>query len=89
MVIILGEKNDGKYLREFVDKIRNVGVNVDIIIVDIVYFERENICFINEYKMEFVLKFYFLVINGLCKNDEFEFNKDVGIYMCKVGYLVI
>ncbi|OLS38647.1 IS1182 family transposase [Alkalihalophilus pseudofirmus] len=88
-VITSGEKNDGKYLRELVDKTRNAGVNVDTIIADTAYSERENIRFTNEHRMELVSKLHPLVTNGSRKNDEFEFNKDAGTYMCKAGHLAI
>jgi len=89
-VITSGEKNDGKQLQSLIEKSEDAGIQVDEVIGDAAYSEKENIKYSNENEIKLVAKLNPIVTQGTrTKEDEFEFNKDAGMYVCKAGHLAI
>jgi transposase len=89
-VVTTGEKSDGKYLQTLVEKSRETGMEIDTIIGDTAYSEKGNIQYANEYKLQLVSKLNPNITQGKRqKEDEFEFNKDAGMYVCKAGHMAI
>jgi IS5 family transposase len=89
-VITSGEKNDGKQLQNLIKKSEDAGIQVDEVIGDAAYSEKENIKYSNENEIKLVAKLNPIVTQGTrTKEDEFEFNKDAGMYVCKAGHLAI
>lgn len=89
-VITTGEQSDGKYLQELVKKSEQSGMEIDIIIGDTAYSSKDNIVYSNENNIDLVSKLHPLVTNGTRKKeDEFEYNKDAGMYVCKAGHLSV
>ncbi|KAB2328711.1 IS1182 family transposase [Bacillus mesophilum] len=87
-VITTGEKSDGKYLQELVEKSIETGMEIKTVIGDTAYSEKENIRFMKKEELELVSKLHPLVTHGTRKKeDEFTFNKDAGMYVCKAGHL--
>lgn len=86
-VVTSGEKADGKYLSELVKKSRQAGVTVEAVIGDTAYSEKENIETAKDnYKL--ISKLNPCVTEGLRKKeDEFEFNKDAEMFVCKAGHM--
>ena len=63
---------------------------VETIIGDGAYSEKENLDYCNENKIKNVSKLSKMVTHGNSKrNDDFEYNKDAGMYVCKTGHMVI
>ena len=88
--ITTGEKNDGKELKTLVDKSKNAGIEVDAIIADAAYSEKGNIEYTKTNDIKLVSKLNPSVTQGFRKKeDEFEFNKDAGMYVCKEGHMSI
>jgi len=89
-VITTGEKSDGKYLQTLIEKSQETGMKIDTIIGDTAYSEKENIQYANEHKLQLVSKLNPNITQGTRqKEDEFEFNKDAGMYVCKAGHMAI
>ncbi len=89
-VITTGEKSDGKQLQTLITKSRETGMKIDTVIGDAAYSEKENIQYANENELQLVSKLHPLVTEGnRKKEDEFEFNKDAGMYVCKAGHMAI
>jgi hypothetical protein len=86
-----GEKHDGKQMKELVDKSREAGIEVDTIIGDAAYSEKENIEYTEEEKIKLVSKLSKTVTHGNKRqvNTNFEFNKDAGMYVCQAGHMSI
>ncbi|MBL1705333.1 IS5/IS1182 family transposase, partial [Klebsiella pneumoniae] len=56
------------------------------------YSKKNNIQYANEHKLKLVAKLNPIVKQGPRKKedeDEFEFNKDAGMYICKAGHMAI
>lgn len=86
--ITTGEKNDGKELKSLVNKTMKAGVKIDTIIGDAAYSEKGNIEIANENDIKLVSRLNHSVTQGYRKKeDEFQFNKDAGMYVCKAGHM--
>jgi hypothetical protein len=89
-VVTTGEKNDGKQLETLIEKSIEAGMDVDTVIGDAAYSEKGNIAYAKENDMKLVAKLNPSVSQGIrTKEDEFEFNKDAGMYVCKAGHMAI
>ncbi|MCY0078301.1 transposase, partial [Bacillus thuringiensis] len=88
--ITSGEKNDGKQLETLIEKSIEAGLQVETVIGDTAYSGKGNIEYANEKKLKLVAKLNPSVTQGYRKKeDEFEFNKDAGMYVCKAGHMAI
>lgn len=89
-VITTGEKNDGKQLQTLIEKSQAAGVQVKTVIGDTAYSEKDNISYTKNNDLELVSKLNPNITQGTRKKeDEFLFNKDAGMYVCKAGHLAI
>ncbi len=65
-------------------------MEVKTVIGDTTYSERDNIKFNNDIDIELVAKLNPLITQGTRKKeDEFLFNKDASMYVCKAGHMAI
>ena len=88
-VVTSGEKHDGKQLEALVEKSRTAGVDVEAVIGDGAYSEKDNIEYAKD-NFELVSKLSSTVANGLrAKEDEFEYNKDADMFVCKAGHMAV
>jgi hypothetical protein len=88
--VTTGEKNDGKQLETLIEKSVEAGIDVKTVIGDAAYSEKGNIEYTKKNEMELVAKLNPSVTQGYRKKeDEFEFNKDAGMYVCKAGHMAI
>jgi len=88
--VTTGEKNDGKELNNLYFKSKASGMEIDTIIGDAAYSEKGNIKLALDEKINLVAKLNPGVTQGnRKKEDEFQFNKDAGMYMCHAGHLAI
>jgi transposase len=89
-IVTTGEKSDGKYLQELIEKSKATGMEIETVIGDTAYSEKENIQYANQNELQLVAKLNPNITQGTRKKeDEFEFNKDAGMYVCKAGHLAI
>jgi transposase len=89
-VITTGEKNDGKQLQTLIEKSKTAGMKVKTVIGDTAYSEKTNIAYTKTNEIELVAKLNPLITQGGRKQeDEFLFNKDAGMYVCKAGHIAI
>ena len=85
--ITTGEKNDGKELETLITKSQKAGIKVKTIIGDSAYSEKGNIEFANRNNIKLVAKLNPSVTQGFRKKeDEFQFNKDAGMYVWKAPH---
>ena len=88
--ITTGEKHDGKELINLIEKSENAGIEVEAIIGDGAYSEKNNLDYCKENNIKNVSKLNSTVTHGNGKNKEdFEYNKDAGMYVCKAGHMAI
>ncbi|UGB30348.1 IS1182 family transposase [Metabacillus sp. B2-18] len=88
--ITTGEKNDGKELQTLVEKSIDAGMEIETVIGDTAYSEKDNIQYSKENGIKLVSKLNPSITQGTRKKeDEFEFNKDAGMYVCKAGHMAV
>lgn len=88
--ITSGEKTDGKELPALVRKSRDAGMEVASVIGDKAYSDKKNIEAAKDGGYELIARLNSIVTQGnRIKEDEFEFNKDAGMYQCKAGHLAV
>jgi len=88
--ITTGEKNDGKQLETLIEKSIETGMKVENVIGDAAYSEKGNIIYANLHEIKLIAKLNPAVTQGFRKKeDEFEFNKDAGMYVCKAGHISV
>lgn len=88
--ITTGEKHDGKELVNLIEKSESNGIEVKAIIGDGAYSEKDNLEYCEENNIKNVSKLSKMVTHGNSKkNDNFEYNKDAEMYVCKAGHMAI
>lgn len=88
--ITSGEKHDGKELQTLVQKSQNNGIEVEAVIGDGAYSEKDNIEYCEDNNIKLASKLSKSVTHGNGKSKEdFEYNKDAGMYVCKAGHMAI
>ena len=88
--ITTGEKHDGKELVNLIEKSEKAGIKVETIIGDGAYSEKENLNYCKENNIKNVSKLSNMVTHGNSKrNNNFEYNKDAGMYVCEAGHMAI
>jgi transposase len=89
-IVTTGEKNDGKQLQTLIEKSKATGMEVKSVIGDMAYSEKDNIVYTKGNRIELIAKLNPLITQGARKKeDEFLFNKDAGMYVCKAGHMAI
>lgn len=87
-IVATGEKSDGKHLKNLVQKSKEAGMTIDRIIGDTAYSEKDNIQYAKIEEFQLVSKLNPQITQGgRAKEDEFEFNKNAGMYVCKAGHM--
>lgn len=85
-----GEKHDGKQLQELVEKSEAVGIEIENIIGDAAYSEKENLEYAKKENINLIAKLSKTVSHGnKRKSHDFEYNKDADMYVCKAGHMSI
>ena len=87
--VTTGEKHDGKQLKDLIEKSQKNGIEVEAVIGDGAYSEKENLDYCSENGIKNASKLSNSVTHGNRKNDEFEYNKDAGMYVYKAGHTAI
>jgi len=87
-VVTTGEKSDGKYLQELIEKSQKTGMGIETIVGDTAYSEKENIYYAKENELQLISKLNPVITDGTRpKEREFEFNKDADLFVCPAGHL--
>ena len=89
-VITTGEKSDAKQLRTLIEKSVDAGMTVESVIGDAAYSGKDHLLYAKANQIELISKTNPSIAHGTrSKEEEFEFNKDAGMYVCKAGHLAI
>ena len=87
-VITTGEKSDGKELITLIEKSQETGVDVNEVIGDAAYSEKQNLEYAKENKIALISRLNPVISQGTRKKeDEFEFNKDADLFVCPAGHM--
>ncbi|MFS0783918.1 IS1182 family transposase [Bacillus sp. 1P06AnD] len=87
-IITTGEKSDGKYLQELIEKSKQTGMKIDTVIGDTAYSEKGNIEYTKKEDISLVARLNPAISDGARKDeDKFDYNKDAGLFICKAGHM--
>jgi transposase len=91
VTITSGEKADGNYLQELVEKSIENGVEVDGAIADKAYASKDNLAYFDEHQLPLYSRLMPNILNGNPANHKlpFEYNKDSGMMICPAGHQAI
>ena len=87
--VTTGEKSDGKYLIDLIEKSKANGIDVETVLGDAAYSGQNNLDYVKKRKMRLVSKLNPSVSKGNRKEDGFEFNKDADMMVCPNGEMAI
>ena len=87
--VTTGEKSDGKYLIDLIEKSKANGIDIETVLGDAAYSGKNNLDYVKKRKMRLVSKLNPSVSKGNRKEDGFEFNKDADMMVCPNGEMAI
>lgn len=89
-IVTSGEKHDGKQLQKLVEKSQSSCIEVEAVIDDDAYSEKENIKYCEDNNIKLASKLIkFVTHRNSQRNNNFEYNKDSVMYVFKTGHMVI
>lgn len=89
-VITTGEKSDGNYLQELIEKSQKAGMEFDKVIGDTAYSGKENLAYTKEENIQLISKLNPVITNGNGQRKvAFDYNKDASMFVCPAGHLAI
>ncbi len=89
-VITTGEKSDGQYLKELIEKSQQTGMEVNTIIGDTAYSGKDNLQYVKTEHLQLISKLNPVITNGNGQRKTvFDFNKDAGMFVCPAGHMAI
>lgn len=89
-IVTTGEKSDGHYLKELVNKSKESGMEVDTVIGDTAYSGKENLQYAQAEEFQLVSRLNPNITGETShRRVVFEFNKDAGMYVCPAGHMAI
>ena len=89
-IVTTGEKSDGKYLQDLIRKSEETGMEIDTIVGDMAYSGKDNLRCAKKNELQLMARLHPQITQGTrSKEEEFEFNKDAGMYVCKAGHMAI
>lgn len=89
-VVTSGEKGDGPQLTSLIDQSKKNGIAVDTVIGDAAYSGKDNLDSAKDNNIKIVSKLNPAITQGVRrKEDEFEFNKDAGMFVCPAGHIAL
>lgn len=87
-IVTTGEKSDGRYLQELIEKSQETGMEIETVIGDTAYSEKDNIHYAKGNELQLISKLNPVITDGTRpKEKEFEFNKDADLFVCPAGHL--
>lgn len=88
-VVTTGEKDDGKVLPALVEKAEENGVQIESCIGDTAYSGKDNLADFEERDMKLVAPLNPVISDSRDKVNEFEYNKDAGMFVCPAGHMAV
>lgn len=89
-VVTTGEKSDGHYLQELVEKSQKTGMEIETVVGDTAYSGKENLQYAKSENLQLISKLNPVITNGSGQRKTvFDFNKDAGMFVCTAGHMAI
>ena len=87
--ITSGEKNDGNEMQGLIEKTEKTGLEVKTVIGDGAYSSADDLEYCKGKKIKVASKLNKMIIEGHESKEEYTYNKDADMYVCKAGHMAI
>ena len=87
--ITSGEKNDGKEMQKLIEKTEKTGLEIEAVIGDGAYSSQDDLEYCKKKKIKVASKLNKMILEGHEKKEEYTYNKDADMYICKAGQMAI
>lgn len=89
-VVTTGEKSDGQYLQELIEKSKKTGMEIETVLGDAAYSGKDNLQYAKSEEIQLISKLNTTITNGNGQRKiEFDYNKDAGMFVCPAGHMAI
>ena len=89
-VVTTGEKSDGQYLQELIEKSKETGMEIETVLGDAAYSGKDNLQYAKSEELQLISKLNTIITNGNGQRKiGFDYNKDAGMFVCPAGHMAI
>ena len=84
-----GEKNDGEQMQKLIEKTEKTGLEVEAVIGDGAYSSKDDLEYCENKNIKVASKLNKMILEGHGNREEYTYNKDADMYVCKAGHMAI
>ena len=84
-----GERNDGQEMQGLIEKTEATGLEIEAVIGDGAYSSKEDLEYCERKGIKVASKINRMILEGHGKKEEYTYNKDADMYVCKAGHMAI
>ena len=84
-----GERNDGQEMQGLIEKTEATGLEIEAVIGDGAYSSKEDLEYCERKGIKVASKINKMILEGHGKKEEYTYNKDADMYVCKAGHMAI
>lgn len=89
-IVTTGEKSDGQYLQELIEKSKEAGMEIETVLGDAAYSGKDNLQYAKTEELQLISKLNTVITSGSGQRKiEFDYNKDAGMFVCPAGHMAI
>lgn len=89
-IVTTGEKSDGRYLQELIEKSKEAGMEIETVLGDAAYSGKDNLQYAKTEELQLISKLNTVITSGSGQRKiEFDYNKDAGMFVCPAGHMAI
>ncbi|PIC99200.1 IS1182 family transposase [Sporosarcina sp. P29] len=89
-IVTTGEKSDGQYLQELIEKSKEAGMEIETVLGDAAYSGKDNLQYAKTEGLQLISKLNTVITSGSGQRKiEFDYNKDAGMFVCPAGHMAI
>lgn len=89
-IVTTGEKSDGQYLQELIEKSKEAGMEIETVLGDAAYSGKDNLQYAKTEALQLISKLNTVITSGSGQRKiEFDYNKDAGMFVCPAGHMAI
>lgn len=87
--ITSGEKNDGQEMQGLIEKTEATGLEIEAVIGDGAYSSQDDLEYCEKKGIKVASKLNKMILEGHEEKEEYTYNKDADMYVCKAGHMAI
>ena len=88
-IVTSGERNDGEQMQKLIEKTEKTGLEIEAVIGDGAYSSKDDLEYCKNKEIKVASKLNKMILEGHGKREEYTYNKDADMYVCKAGHMAI